>query len=120
MPAKKSTASVKTARSAASKIVLNTVGAGSVVGTVHFGGVSVKADAPKEGELRRNIHIGQQALARAVPKLLKPGVAFKTFVSTPLFRADPEDPSRLIRELNGRVSTGVFVNGKFKVLSARR
>ncbi len=119
MPAKKPVASAKTARSATGKIVVNAFKVGSAFATVNFGTVSVKATSPNVGELRRNVNIGQAALARAVPKLVKPGVAFKTVRSIPLFRADPDDPSRLIREMNGRVSTGMIVNGKFKVLGTK-
>jgi hypothetical protein len=72
------------------------------------------------GEMRRNVTSGQVALARAAPKLVKPGVTVKTLAAVPLFRADPQDPSRLIREINGNKVTGKFVDGKFKVLSDKR
>lgn len=121
MSAKKPVAPAKTTRSAATgKIVMNTFKLGSAYSTVTFGAVSVNANSPKVGEMRRNVSIGQAALARAVPKLAKPGVAVKTAGSIPLFRADPQDPSRLIREMNGKVATGKFVDGKFKVLSTKR
>jgi hypothetical protein len=120
MTAKKPAAPAKLARPASDKLVVNTARAGAAAATVNFGAVSVNAASPKIGELRRNITTGQAALARAVPKLIKPGVAFKTMGSIPLFRADPQDPSRLLREVNGKVSTGMFVDGKFKVLSSKR
>lgn len=121
MPAKKPAAPSKTARAAAAgKIVVNTAKGRSAFSTVNFGAVSVKATAPKLAEFRRNVTSGQVALARAVPKIVKAGVAFKTARSVPLFRADPQDPTRLIREMNGKISTGTFVNGKFKVLSTKR
>ena len=120
MPIKKPAAPAKTARSANNgRIVVNTVKVGSAYSTVTFGAVSVSAVSPKVGEMRRNVTIGQAALARVVPRLVKPGVAVKTAVSVPLFRADPKDPSRLIREVNGKVATGKFVNGKFKVLGPK-
>lgn len=99
---------------------MNNVKLGAAYSTVTFGAVSVNAVSPKVGEMRRNVTTGQQALARAVTKLVKPGVAVKTANSIPLFRADPQDPSRLIREVNGKVATGRFVNGKFKVQSTKR
>jgi hypothetical protein len=121
MPAKKPAAPVKTTRDAATgRIVVNTAKAGSAFSTVTFGAVSVNAVSPKVGEMRRNVTSGQAALARAVPKLVKPGVTVKSLAAVPLFRADPQDPSRLIREVNGKAVTGKFVNGKFKVLSAKR
>jgi hypothetical protein len=120
MSAKKPPIAAKTVRRDIGKVIVNTALRGEGVATIHFGEVSVKAASPKAGELRRNVTIGQAAMARAMPKLVKPGIAFKTAPSTPLFRADPLDPSRLIREVNGRVSTGTFVNGKFKVVSTKR
>ncbi|MBY0467581.1 MAG: hypothetical protein K2Q07_01235 [Burkholderiaceae bacterium] len=120
MPAKKPAVPAKTTRSASTgRMVLNTVKVGAAYSTVTFGTVSVNAVSPKVGEIRRNVTIGQAALARAVPRLVKPGVAVKTAGSVPLFRADPQDPSRLIREVNGKAVTGKFVNGKFKVLSTK-
>jgi hypothetical protein len=120
MSAKKPPTAAKPARRATGQFIMNTALPGAVVSTINFGAVSVKAALPEVGELRRNVTIGQAAMARAMPKLMKPGVAFKMGVSTPLFRADPENPDYLIREVNGRVSTGTFVNGKFKVVSTKR
>ncbi|MDO9436319.1 hypothetical protein [Hydrogenophaga sp.] len=100
------------------KIVVNTVKVGSAFSTVTFGAVSVNAPSPKAVEMRHNVAFGQEALARAAPKIAKAGVTVKSAATVPLFRADPQDPSRLIREVNGKTATGRFVNGKFKVLSA--
>lgn len=69
--------------------------------------------------MRRNVTIGQAVLARAVPRLVKPGASIKTASSVPPLLADPQDPSRLIREVNGKVATGEFVNGKFNVSTKR-
>lgn len=121
MPTKKPAATAKHTRDVATgKIVVNVAKAGSEFSTVTFGAVSVNAVSPKAGEMRRNVTSGQAALARAVSKLVRPGVNVKSVAAVPLFRADPQDPSRLIREVNGKVATGKFVNGKFKVLSAKR
>lgn len=121
MLAKKPSAPAKHTRDAATeRIVVNTAKAGSAVSTVTFGAVSVSAASPKVSEMRRNVTSGQAALARAAHKIVKPGVTVKSLAAVPLFRADPLDPSRLIREVNGKVATGKFVDGKFKVLSAKR
>lgn len=120
MTVKKPSLPAKTAQPAAEKLVMRASKAGPGLATVNFGAVSVKMASPKMGELMRNVTMGQAALARAVPKIVKAGVAFKTVESIPLFRADPQNPSRLIREVNGKVTTGTFVNGKFKVSSAKR
>jgi hypothetical protein len=121
MLAKKPSVPARPTRDAnAGRIVVNTVNGGSAFSTVRFGAVSVNAVSPGDDELRRNVSSGQAALARALPKLVRPGVTVKSLAGVPLFRADPQDPSRLIREVNGKIATGRFVNGKFKVLSAKR
>jgi hypothetical protein len=97
------------------KVVMNgTTQKGAAASTVRFGSVVVSAASPKKVELRRNVNTGQAALARAASKIVKAGVSLPAGGSVPLFRADPQDPARLIRELNGKTSTGVFIAGKFK------
>lgn len=88
---------------------------GAAESTVRFGSAVVSTASPKKVELRRNVNSGRAALARAAIKIIKSGVSLPTGGSVPLYRADPQDPARLIRDLNGRTSSGVFVAGKFKV-----
>ena len=87
--------------------------------TVRFGSAVFTAVSPASVELRRNVSTGHAALARAAVKIIRSGVSLRTSVSVPLYRADPRDPARLIRELNGRTSSGVFVAGKFRVTHKR-
>jgi hypothetical protein len=87
--------------------------------TVRFGSAVFTAASPATVELRRNVSNGQAALARAAVKIIRSGVSLRAGVSVPLYRADPKDPAHLIRELNGRTSSGVFVAGKFKVSNKR-
>lgn len=98
-------------------IVVNAVNSKGASSTVRFGSVVVKSIGPKAPELRRNVSSGQTALARAATKIIKAGVSLPKESTVPLYHADPKEPGRLIRELNGKVSVGVFVEGKFKVLS---
>ena len=115
-----------TVRGLAEKLVTGSVVMDSVTekavgaaSTVRFGSVVVSAASPKQVELRRNVSTGQAALARAATKIVKAGVSLPAGGSVPLYRADPQDPARLIRELNGKTSTGVFVGGKFKASTSR-
>jgi hypothetical protein len=102
------------------KVVMNgATQKGVAASTVRFGSVVVNAASPKQVELRRNVNTGQAALARAASKIVKAGVSLPAGGSVPLFRADPQDPARLIRELNGKTSMGFFVGGKFKVSTKR-
>lgn len=102
------------------KVVMNSATQNGVAAsTVRFGSVVVSAASPKQVELRRNVNTGQAALARAATKIVKAGVSLPARGSVPLYRADPQDPARLIRELNGKTSAGVFVGGKFKASTKR-
>lgn len=107
-------------RPVAGKIVVNSATQeGAATSEVRFGSVVVNAASPKQVELRRNVNTGQAALARATTKIVKAGVSLPAGRSVPLYRADPQDPARLIRQLNGKTSIGVFVGGKFKVSTKR-
>ena len=102
------------------KVVMNSATRkGTAASKVRFGSVVVSAASPKQVELRRNVNTGQAALARVATRIVKAGVSLPAGGSVPLYRADPQDPGRLIRELNGKTSTGVFVGGKFKVSTKR-
>ncbi len=63
---------------------------------------------------KRNIKAGQDALARAMRKIIKPGVVIKPIKDVPLYYADQNRKGIIIRELNGIRETGIFKNGKFK------
>ena len=47
--------------------------------------------------------------------LRRPGVKLRIGKSTPIFRADPTDPTQLVRVLDGKEERGVFVDGVFQV-----
>lgn len=111
----KTTPRGKVGKVATGEVVMNNAARTRLASTVHFGSAVVSAASPKQVELRRNVTTGQAALARAAIKIVKAGVSLPVGGSVPLYRADPQDPSRLIRDLNGKTSTGVFVGGKFKV-----
>lgn len=107
-------------KSAPDKVVMKSPSRkGATESTVRFGSAVVSAESPQEVELRRNVNTGRAALARAATKIVKSGVSLPTIDSVPLYRADPRDPARLIRELNGRTTSGMFVGGKFKVSTKR-
>ena len=82
---------------------------------IRFGDVTIETTTkPGEVQIRRNIKAGQEALARLLRRLIKPGIDLPHVKDVPYFRADPEHPGKLIRELNGKQESGVFKNGKFK------
>ena len=115
--AAKSTREGKSTRPAVGGMVVNAVTAKGSSSTIRFGSVVVKSTGPNAPELRRNVSSGQTALARAATKIIKAGVSLPKESTVPLYHADPKEPGRLVRELNGKMSVGVFVEGKFKVLS---
>lgn len=82
---------------------------------MRFGSVTIETTAePSKATIRRNIKAGQEAFARGMQRLLKPGVDLPHVKDVPYYQADPERPGKLIRELNGKQESGVFKNGKFK------
>lgn len=84
--------------------------------TLHFGSVSMKVKLGSSDEGIRNITLGQAAMRKMKVKLANPGVKLRNLKNAPLFYADPSNPRRLIRVLNGKREYGIFENGKFKVI----
>lgn len=83
--------------------------------TVKFGSVTVKVHPPHKAEVERNVKAGQSALARARETLIKSGIKMKIAKGVPIFHADAKLPGQLVRRLDGKSESGVFVKGKFKV-----
>lgn len=79
---------------------------------VKFGSVKVKVNILDGGE-RHYIHAGQIALERAIGAIIHPRVNIEVAKDIPLYRADPAHHGKIIREINGKVDVGTFVNGKF-------
>lgn len=80
---------------------------------VAFGDVIVETFAPTRSQVRKNIRSGQEALARALPMLLRPGIHLDLKRGTPIFYGDRDDPSIIIREIDGACEKGLFIDGKF-------
>ena len=82
--------------------------------SIAFG--SVKVDAPKlaKAKVTRNVKNGQIALARAMSKIVKPGIRLDVEKGVPLYHADPKRPGQIVRELDGKRVTGRFVDGRFR------
>jgi hypothetical protein len=89
-------------------------GSAEGTGSMTVGSTTVLVSLPTKAEARRNIAEGQAALARAQPVIMKPGVKLSFGRGVPSFEADPANPRRVVRVLNGRQESGVFVGGKFK------
>jgi hypothetical protein len=82
---------------------------------VRFGSVTIRGGAPAAAVVRRNVALGQSALKRGFVAFAKPGVKLPRSKGVPKYRADPNDPTILIRELNGRDERGTLADGKFKI-----
>ena len=80
-----------------------------------FGSVEVIVAPPSAGARLVNVRAGQSALRRAAAGIAQPGVNISQRQGVPQFRADPEDPGRLIRRTDGVEERGVFVDGVFRV-----
>ncbi|MFZ0209516.1 MAG: hypothetical protein WAL59_25965 [Roseiarcus sp.] len=81
--------------------------------TVTFGSVTVTGPAPSEGVVRENIAASRRALEGALDAFKKPGIRLPRRRNVPLYRADPNEPNILIRELNGREERGTMSEGQF-------
>jgi hypothetical protein len=85
---------------------------------VRYGKVTMKIKRPSATTVLSNVAAGQKALERARTKILRPGVTITVHKGVPLYSADPDHPSTLIRKLDGKVQRGRFVDGKFKAAKA--
>jgi hypothetical protein len=82
--------------------------------TIKFGDVTITAQRPNDAEIQRNVEAGWAGLARALPRLVRPGVRIYPKKDVPLYSCDPDDPNIFIRKLNGKTQRGVFEDGQFK------
>ena len=82
---------------------------------VRFGSVTITGGAPAAAIVKRNVALGQSALKRGFVAFARPGVKLPRGKGVPKYRADPNDPTILIRELNGRDERGTLADGKFKI-----
>lgn len=84
---------------------------------VTFGSVTIETVSPSHAEVKRNIRVGQEALARGIKAFLKPGVHISMKKNVPLFSVDPERPTVFIRKLNGKTERGTLnrETGEFEV-----
>lgn len=72
-------------------------------------------DGANAEDLSRNVGLGRDVMGKVRGRLLKPGIKLRAS-RAPLFFADPSNPRRLIRDLDGKREYGVFENGVFRVL----
>ena len=82
--------------------------------TIMFGDVTIQSERrPSRSILLTNTKLGNSAFKRAAPTLIKPGVRLKIGNDIAAYFADPEDPTRLVRKLNGKYVRGRLKDGKF-------
>ena len=86
---------------------------------VSVGTVSVQMTKPTPHEVERNVKAGQDALSRAAKAFTTPGVKLVSLKGVPLYYADPEHPTRLIREVDGKTARGTFAGGKFNPIKTK-
>ncbi|MQA22535.1 hypothetical protein [Rugamonas rivuli] len=67
--------------------------------------------------IRENQPTAWQLVRQRGDFLVAPGVNLDLEPGTPVFRADPQDPNLVIRELDGRAVRGYFKAGKFVAIS---
>lgn len=87
--------------------------------TVRFGGVTVVAPHPEEKSVKRQIAEGRRAMTGLTKVLGNPGVKISKTAGTPVFRADPRDPTLVIQVLDDKITRGRFTDGRFVPLTAK-
>lgn len=84
--------------------------------TVTFGSVTIRTEREDPEVIRKNIIEGQKAFARALEAFKTKGVKLNAPKGTALYHANPNNPSLLIRNIDGKIDQGVFENGQFRVI----
>ena len=78
-----------------------------------FSTVTVSGIAPKKETVKKNVQASTLALKAAKQKLARPGVSLSKKRGIPRYFLDENNPTIMIRVLNGRVTRGRIVNGSF-------
>ncbi|MHA6896377.1 hypothetical protein ACQUJT_20190 [Ralstonia pseudosolanacearum] len=81
---------------------------------VSFGDVSVVVTKPSAAAVEQAVKASAKVATKLGRRLLEPGLTLAHGQDVPVFTADPADPLRVIRQLNGKAEAGRFVRGKFK------
>jgi hypothetical protein len=82
---------------------------------IEYGAARIERGTHSAEVLSQNKELGRQALQRAIPVLTSSGVSIPITAGTPLYHADPQDPGRLIRVIDGRQERGQFKGKDFIV-----
>jgi len=83
--------------------------------SVTFGEVSVIVTQPTDEAIQKGVKASAKVIRDLGKRLLTPGVDIKRARDIPVFTADPHNPKRVIRRLNGKSEVGHFVRGEFRV-----
>ena len=85
--------------------------------TTKLGNVTVSAQKPSAALVKDNVKRSSQALERAAARIVRGGIAIPPRKNVPLYSVDEDNPKIVIRKLNGQVSRGQLVDGKFQELA---
>ena len=83
--------------------------------SVTFGEVSVIVTQPTDEAVQKGVKASAKVIRELGKRLLTPGVEIKRARDIPVFTADPHNPNRVIRRLNGKSEVGHFVRGEFRI-----
>lgn len=87
-----------------------------VRGKVTFGNVTIAGSRPSADVVQKNVDLSTDALQRITVKLVKPGVTLPKKKGVPRFSVDENDPSIIIRVLDGKTDRGRLINGVFEII----
>lgn len=81
--------------------------------TLRFGLVRAKTGKADPQVKSANVALGQESLKRAKGAFTRKGITLRHGKAVPVFRADPQEPSVLIRRLDDREERGRFIGKEF-------
>jgi hypothetical protein len=87
--------------------------------SVTFGDVSVVVGRPSQQMVEQGVRASAKAIDRLSKRLAVPGVTIADADKLPMFSADPTDPTRVVRQWNGKSEVGQFVKGEFRAIKGR-
>lgn len=79
-----------------------------------LGNVTVSAQKPSAALVKDNVKRSSQALQRVAERIIRAGVTLPQRKGVPRYSVDEDNPKIVIRKLDGQVTRGQLVNGKFE------
>jgi len=110
----------KAAKKPASNALSKAAARGSIEGAVYSpatGTSSGQSGSVGDALISEGVRRSRESMKLLAARLARPGIELKVAATVPLYRADPKDPSVLIRRLGKAETRGKLVNGAFRPMT---